>query len=77
VKKYVRYGSSPRGAQAIMSTAKIFALLAGRFNVAYEDVNTAAPLALAHRIFLNFEGVSENLTPYDIIQTILAGGSHD
>ena len=55
VKKYVRYGSSPRGAQAIIKTARINALSKGRFNVAYEDIRDVAYDVLRHRIFLNFE----------------------
>jgi MoxR-like ATPase len=76
VKKYVRYGSSPRGAQAILATAKITALLSGRYNVSYEDVKSVATSALRHRILLNFEGIAEGLTSDDIIQELLGGGSH-
>ena len=57
VKKYVRYGASPRGAQALILGGKINALLEGRFNVAFEDIEAVAPPALRHRILLNFEGL--------------------
>lgn len=70
-KKYIRYGSSPRGAQAIISTAKIKALLEGRYNVAFEDIRYTAYPALRHRIFLNFEGLSEGLTADEIISEIM------
>jgi len=71
VKQYVRYGSSPRGAQAIVVTAKIKALLAGRFNVALEDIAEVAMPALRHRLILNFEGEAEGILPDMIISTIL------
>jgi len=71
VKKYVRYGSSPRGAQAIISTARIRALLCGRYNVSFEDIQTVAYPSLRHRIFVNFDAVSENVTPDMIIDGII------
>ena len=70
VKKYVRYGASPRGAQAIMTTARVSALLAGRYNVAYEDVRAVAKSALRHRIFLSFEGVADGITVDDVIEAL-------
>lgn len=71
VKKYVRYGSSPRGAQAVISTARIRALLYGRYNVSFEDIQTVVYPALRHRIFVNFDAVSDNITPDMIIDGIL------
>lgn len=71
VKKYVRYGSSPRGAQAVISTARIRALLCGRYNVSFEDIQTVAYPSLRHRIFVNFDAVSENITPDMIIDGII------
>jgi MoxR-like ATPase len=56
VAQNVRYGSSPRGAQALLLCAKVTALSEGRFNVAYEDIRRAALPALRHRLILNFEG---------------------
>ncbi|NMB97012.1 MAG: MoxR family ATPase [Clostridiaceae bacterium] len=70
-KKYIRYGSSPRGAQAVIATAKIRALLEGRYNVAFEDIRYTAYPALRHRIFLNFEGLSEGLTTDKMISEII------
>ncbi|WP_312043149.1 AAA family ATPase [Anaerotignum sp.] len=71
VKKYVRYGASPRGAQAIMMTARVYALMAGRYNVAYDDVKAVAKGALRHRIFLNFEGMADGVTVDQIIEALL------
>jgi len=68
----VRYGSSPRGAQAIILAAKIRALLQGRFNVAFEDVQHVALPALRHRLILNFEGQAEGITTDEIVREIVA-----
>jgi MoxR-like ATPase len=70
--RFVRYGSSPRGAQAIILAAKIRALLQGRFNVAYEDVQHVALPALRHRLILNFEGQAEGIAPDEIVREIVA-----
>jgi MoxR-like ATPase len=69
--RYVRYGSSPRGAQAIVLGAKVSALLDGRFNVAFDDIKKVAKPALRHRIILNFEGEAEQITTDSIIDDIL------
>ncbi len=71
VRQYVRYGASPRAAQAILKTARIFALLDGRYHVSYEDVKLAAKPALRHRMFLNFEGLAEGKTPDEIIEALM------
>lgn len=71
VKKYVRYGSSPRGAQAIILGAKVKALLEGRYNIAFEDIRNTAYHALRHRMILNFEGQAEGIDADEIIATIL------
>ncbi|AUG57762.1 MAG TPA: MoxR family ATPase [Ruminiclostridium sp.] len=70
-KKYIRFGSSPRGAQAIISTAKIRAFLEGRYNVAFDDIKYVAYPALRHRFFLNFDGMSEGITTDDLIGEII------
>ncbi|MDD4494124.1 MAG: MoxR family ATPase [Eubacteriales bacterium] len=75
VKKYVRYGSSPRGAQALINSSRINALLEGRYNVSYDDVNEMAYPSLRHRIFMNFEGVSEGVTPDIIIDKLIKAKS--
>jgi MoxR-like ATPase len=71
VNKYVRWGSSPRGAQAVTLASKVHALLDARFNVSFEDVKKAAIPALRHRLLLNFEGEAENLDTDQVIEDIL------
>lgn len=71
VKQYVRYGASPRGAQSLMKAARVLALLAKRYHVAYEDVKQVAKPALRHRVFLNFEGIAEGKTADEIIEALL------
>ncbi len=72
VKQYVRVGASPRAAQALMLGAKATALLAGRYNVAFEDVVAVAPAALRHRLLLNFEAQANGVSADDVIQGLLA-----
>ena len=62
VKRFVRYGSSPRGAQAVMLAAKIEALRDGRFAPSFADVRRVALPALRHRVLLNFDGEAEGVT---------------
>ncbi len=71
VQKYVRYGASPRGAQALILGGKVTALLAGRYNVACEDLRAVAPAALRHRILLNFEGQAEGVTTDQVVMEIV------
>ncbi|MBI3745917.1 MAG: MoxR family ATPase, partial [Chloroflexi bacterium] len=71
VREYVRYGGSPRGAQALVTAGKIYALLDGRFNVAIDDIRAVAMPAFRHRIILNFEGEAEGITTEAIVRTIL------
>jgi len=71
VKQFVRYGASPRGAQALIVGGKINALLDGRFNVSFEDIAAVAPSALRHRLLLNFEGLAEGVSTDDIIADLL------
>lgn len=71
-KQYVRFGSSPRGAQAIISASKVMALMDGRFNVSTEDVKSACYPSLRHRIILNFEGEAEGISTDAVIDTILS-----
>jgi MoxR-like ATPase len=72
VKKYVRYGSSPRGAQSLVLAAKVAALIDGRFNAGFQDVKAAAHPALRHRLLLNFEGEAEGIKIEKVIDEILA-----
>jgi MoxR-like ATPase len=71
IRKYVRYGASPRGAQALILSAKIAALRDGRFNVAMQDLLDAALPSLRHRIILNIEGQAENISTDHLIRQIL------
>ena len=71
-RRYVRYGSSPRGAQAIILGAKIRAILDNRYHVSREDLHAVAPAALRHRLILNFEGQAENIKADEIIEDILS-----
>ncbi len=71
IKKYVRYGSSPRGAQAMILGAKVTALLAGRYNVSFEDIHAVALAALRHRLLLNFEGLAEGIKTDQLIDNLI------
>jgi MoxR-like ATPase len=70
-RKFVRYGASPRGAQACLLGAKIKALLDGRFAASCDDVRAVAKPTLRHRLILNFEGEAEGVDPDAIIDAIL------
>ena len=71
VRRFVRFGASPRAAQAIIATARVRALMAGRYNVAYEDIEALAPACLRHRIALSFEGMAEGETTEGVIANLL------
>ncbi|MFQ5423549.1 MAG: AAA family ATPase [Phycisphaerae bacterium] len=71
VNRYVRWGSSPRGAQAIILAAKVQALLDGRYNVSFEDIRKVYLPALRHRTLLNFEAQAEGLETDVILNDIL------
>jgi len=70
-KKYLRYGASPRGAQTLIIGSKVRALLAGRPEVAYEDVRHVVLPALRHRVILNFEGEAERVDTDSILKAII------
>jgi MoxR-like ATPase len=70
-KKYVRYGSSPRGAQALILGAKIKAILDHRYHVSKEDLRAVAPCVLRHRLILNFEGQAEGVSTDDVVGQIV------
>jgi len=70
-RRYVRHGASPRGLLAVVLAAKAFALFAGRMNVSYEDLRAALPLALRHRVLLNFEGEAEGIVVEDLLSEVL------
>jgi MoxR-like ATPase len=69
--QYLRFGSSPRGAQTLLLGAKVRALAQGRFNVSFEDIQTIAAAALRHRLILNFEAEAEAITTDHIIAQVL------
>ena len=71
VLRYVRYGVSPRGAQAIVLGSKIRALIEGRLNVAYDDVRAVAAPALRHRLILNFDAESSGVTADDVLDQLI------
>src|SRR5216683_3951153 len=70
-KKYIRYGSSPRGAQALVECGRVRALMRGRYHLSTEDIETVALSVLRHRIILNFDGHAEGQTPDSILSAIV------
>jgi MoxR-like ATPase len=70
--KYIRFGASPRGAQSLILSAKVRALLEGRYNVGFEDIRVAYLPALRHRVLLNFEAQAENIAPDQVLEQVLA-----
>ena len=69
--QYLRFGSSPRGAQTLILAGKVRALIQGRFNVSFDDLEAVAPHTLRHRLILNFEAEAEGITTDHIIAQIL------
>jgi MoxR-like ATPase len=72
-RKYVRYGSSPRGAQALVECGRVLALMRGRFHLAIEDVKHLAHAVLRHRIILNFDAHADGQTPETILDAVVDG----
>ena len=70
-KKYLKYGASPRAAQGLVTCAKVRALMQGRYNVSYEDIDALAYPILRHRIKLNYTAVNDKLTVDDVISIII------
>jgi MoxR-like ATPase len=70
-KKYIRFGASPRGAQAIILAAKVLALREGRYNVSFADVRSVLLPCLRHRIILNFEGQAEGLSTDAVVKRVI------
>jgi MoxR-like ATPase len=75
--QFLRFGSSPRGAQALLLGAKVQALTEGRFNVSFDDVAVVAPPALRHRLIVNFEAEAEGVTTDIVLDKIMAGVPFD
>jgi len=74
-KKYIRYGSSPRGAQALVECGRVRALMRGRYHLSTEDIEAVALSVLRHRIILNFDGHAEGQTPDSILTAIVREAS--
>ena len=72
-RKYVRYGSSPRGAQALVECGRVRALMRGRFHLSLEDVQHVAPAVLRHRVILNFDAHADGQTPETILAAVIKG----
>jgi MoxR-like ATPase len=72
-KKYVRYGSSPRGAQALVECGRVLALMHGRYHLSTDDVQHVAPAVLRHRIILNFDAHADGETPETILGAVIRG----
>ena len=70
--RYCRYGSSPRGAQSLITAGKVHALLAGRFNVSKEDLKRALKPVLRHRILLNFEAEADGMTADKVLDEVIS-----
>jgi MoxR-like ATPase len=70
--KYIRYGSSPRGAQALVECGRVQALMRGRLNLSIDDVRDIAPAVLRHRIILNFDAHADGQTPETILTKIIS-----
>ena len=70
-KKYIRYGSSPRGAQALVECGRVLALLRGRYHLSGGDVQTLAAAVLRHRIILNFDAHADGQTPDSILEEVI------
>jgi MoxR-like ATPase len=71
-RRFVRYGASPRGAQALVLGAKVRALAEGRYNVSVEDIKATAVPALRHRVILNFEGEAEGVDTDTLISRVVS-----
>jgi len=70
-RKFIRYGSSPRGAQALVECGRVLALMKGRLHLSTEDVEAVAPAVLRHRIILNFDAHADGQTPETILSRII------
>lgn len=76
-KKYVKYGASPRAAQALITAAKVRALMNGKYNVSYDDIKALAYPVLRHRIKINYNAVNDKLSVDDVIAKLVGDNNHD
>jgi len=74
-KKYIRYGSSPRGAQALVECGRVKALMSGRFNLSIDDIRAVAPAVLRHRVILNFDAHADGQTPETVLAEVIKSAS--
>jgi len=72
-KRYIRYGSSPRGAQSLVECGRVLALMRGRLHLSIDDIKEVAPSVLRHRIILNFDAHADGKTPDNILANIISG----
>jgi MoxR-like ATPase len=70
-RRYIRYGSSPRGAQALVECGRVLALMQGRFHLSTDDLRLVAPQVLRHRVILNFDAHADGQTPDTILDKII------
>jgi MoxR-like ATPase len=70
--KYIRYGSSPRGAQALLECGRVLALMNGRYHLSVDDVRQVATSVLRHRIILNFDAHADGQTPDTVLSKIIS-----
>ena len=70
-RKYLRFGASPRAAQAMIAAARVRALKQGRYNAAFDDIRFVAPACLRHRLALNFEALSDGVTVDQVISRLI------
>jgi MoxR-like ATPase len=73
--KYIRYGSSPRGAQALVECGRVIALMKGRLHLSTQDVEEVAPAVLRHRIILNFDAHAEGVSTETVVEKIIKGAA--
>jgi MoxR-like ATPase len=73
--KYIRYGSSPRGAQSMVECGRVLALMRGRLNLSIDDLRDIAPAVLRHRIILNFDAHADGQTPEMLLNLIISSVS--
>ena len=76
-KKYIKYGCSPRAGQALITAAKVRALIEGRYNVSYDDIDALAYPVLRHRMKVNYTAINEKLTVDDVIAKLLVENRKD
>jgi MoxR-like ATPase len=70
--RFVRFGSSPRGVQALVLAGKVRAMLDERYHVSFDDIEASVMPALRHRILLNFEGQAEGISTDEVLDQILS-----